>query len=606
MTTRSTKRVAIYSRYSSDLQNDRSIEQQVDLCESYAARNGWQVVERFEDRAKSGSSVLGRPNFMKMVEAADAGRFDIVLSEDLDRLSRSQRDTAALYEDMTFKGVEIYTCTDGQINEMHVGVKGVMNTMFLNNLANKVRRGQKDVLNEGRNPGGDIYGYKVRRGEPGILDVDPETSKVVKRIFEAYADGVSPRKIADSLNRDGVPSPRGGAWNASTINGNVARGQGILLNERYAGRVVWNKRKNFKNPRTGKQVRRDNPPSDWVHTEAPHLRIVDDELFNVVRARRLDAGTPASRKRPKSARLLSGLLRCGACGSGMSLMGHDRSGPRIQCTRHRESGSCKNGTRYYVEKIEQLVLTRLRAQIENPKQMGKFVEAYLAERRALSASARRDKAKITAQIAGCQRAIDNLIAAVEKGLLGMEEIASRLEPQRAEKARLERELATADEKIVSVDLHPTAVARFRQNLEQIAGAGDRIDPQIAASFRELVESVVVLPRKPGEPYMVETRGRLAALIGTPGGRPEAVQAALSVRGGSARVGKSVLSAKLLVPAEGIEPPTFGLQNRCSTAELSRRRLEEAGRGRHAPGCPPARRNTRLDRKVPEPARFQRA
>lgn len=62
----------------------------------------------------------------------------------------------------------------------------------------------------------------------------------------------------------------------------------------------------------------------------------------------------------------------------------------------------------------------------------------------------------------------------------------------------------------------------------------------------------------------------------------------------------------MVPDEGIEPPTFGLQNRCSTAELSRRRLEEAGRGRHAPGCPPGRRNTRLHRKVPEPARFLRA
>ncbi|MGX4803975.1 hypothetical protein [Bradyrhizobium guangdongense] len=236
----------------------------------------------------------------------------------------------------------------------------------------------------------------------------------------------------------------------------------------------------------------------------------------------------------------------------MSLTRHDRSGPRVQCTRYRESGSCTKGTRYYIEKIEALVLTRLKAQIDNPKQTGKFVEAYLAERRALSANARRDKAKIEAQIAGCQKAIDNLILAVERGQFEPEEIASRLQHQRAEKARLRRELATANETVVSVDLHPTAVSRLGLNLEQIAGAGDRVDPQIAVSFRELAESVVVLPRKPGEPYSVESRGRLAALIGVPIGRPEAFQAALSMGANSARIIKAALSAKLMVPAEGIE------------------------------------------------------
>ncbi|WP_271605826.1 recombinase family protein [Bradyrhizobium sp. CCBAU 11434] len=560
MTTRSTKRAAIYSRYSSDLQNDRSIEDQIAVCEKFAAKQGWKVVGNFYDRAASGASIFGRPQFAKMVSEAHAGSFDIILSEDLDRLSRSQSDIAQLFEDMNFAEVEIHTMADGLINEMHIGVKGTMSALFLKGLAQKVRRGLGGVVRQGRSAGGDLYGYTPRKGEAGVLDINPETSAIVQRIFEEYAAGSSPRAIAAGLNADNIPAPRGGKWNASTINGNTARGQGLLLNERYVGRVVWNKRRSIKDPKTARRVTRTNPESEWVVQEVHALRILDDELFDAVRARRLEAGTPASRRRPKSTRLLSGLLCCGACGSGMSLMGHDRSGPRVQCTRHRESGSCDNGTRYYVEKIEGLVLTRLKAQIDNPKQMGKFVEAYLAERRALSASARRDRTKITAQIVGCQKAIDNLIAAVEKGLLGMEEIASRLEPQRAEKARLERELATADEKIVSVDLHPTAVARFRQNLEQIAGAGDRADPQIAASFRELVESVVVLPRKPGEPYTVETRGRLAALIGAPVGRPEAVQAALTMGGRSARIGKSVVSAKPMVPAEGIEPPTFGLQN----------------------------------------------
>ncbi|WP_354125839.1 zinc ribbon domain-containing protein [Bradyrhizobium sp. RT9b] len=197
--------------------------------------------------------------------------------------------------------------------------------------------------------------------------------------------------------------------------------------------------------------------------------------------------------------MLSGLLRCGACGSGMAVLGSDRLGPRVRCSRNRESGSCNNAARYYLEKIERLVLDRLKVQIDNPALMGQFVEAYLAERRALSADARRDKVKITAKIATCQRAIENLITAVENGTLGSEEVATRLQAQRLEKGRLQQELASADEFVATVDLHPTAIKRFKQNLEHIAGARGQIDPQVATSFRELVDSVVVMARKAGEP-----------------------------------------------------------------------------------------------------------
>jgi hypothetical protein len=103
-------------------------------------------------------------------------------------------------------------------------------------------------------------------------------------------------------------------------------------------------------------------------------------------------------------------------------------------------------------------------------------------------------------------------------------------------------LASADKLVVSIDLHATAIKRFQQNLERISVAGDRIDPQVSASFRELVDSVVVMARKPGEPYRLETRGRLAALIGARGGVSDAVMASKS--------SMAKMSAKLMVPVEG--------------------------------------------------------
>jgi site-specific DNA recombinase len=496
-----------------------------------------------------------------MVSDAHTGAFDIILSEDLDRLSRSQSDIAQLFEDMNFAEIEIHTLADGLINEMHIGVKGTMSALFLKSLAQKVRRGLAGAVRAGRNPGGDLYGYTPRKGESGVLDINPETAGVVQRIYEEYISGASPRAIAAGLNADNVPAPRGGKWNASTINGNTARGQGLLLNERFVGRVVWNKRRSVKDPKTGRRTTRLNSESDWIVQDVPELRILDDELFEAARTRRLDAGTPASRRRPKSTRLLSGLLRCGVCGSGMALTGSDRSGPRVRCSRYRESGACENSTKYYIDKIERLVLGRLKAQIDNPELMGQFVEAYVAERRALSADARRDKVKIVAKIDNCKRSIERLVQAVENGTLEISEVASRLQVQRSEQTRLQRELASADALVVSIDFHPTAIARFKDCLEKISAVGNGIESDVAASFRDLVDSVVVMARKPGEPYRLEIRGRLAALIEGPSGPSQG-------RVG-AKLGIAVMSAKQVVPVERIELPTFGLQNRCSTAELNR-------------------------------------
>lgn len=73
----------------------------------------------------------------------------------------------------------------------------------------------------------------------------------MRRIFEEYGDGVSPKRIALTLNQAGIPGPRGGAWSSSTINGNRDRGTGILNNELYVGRLVWNRLRYSKDPDSG-------------------------------------------------------------------------------------------------------------------------------------------------------------------------------------------------------------------------------------------------------------------------------------------------------------------------------------------------------------------
>ncbi|WP_284257338.1 recombinase family protein, partial [Acidocella aquatica] len=296
-------RVALYARYSSDLQRDASIEDQLRLCRGHAERHGWTLVDSYSDRAISGASML-RPGLQELIADAARGRFDIVLAEAMDRLSRDQEDIAGLYKRLSFADVRIVTIAEGEISEMHIGLKGTMNALFLKDLALKTHRGLRGRIEAGKSGGGNAYGYKIIRsfaadGTPtaGEREIAPVEAETVRRIFRDFVNGQSPRAIAHVLNKENIPGPSGVGWGQSTINGNAERGTGILNNELYIGRLVWNRLRYVKDPATGKRVSRPNPPESWVVTEVPELRIVDDGLWQAVKSRQSKARNPVASSR---------------------------------------------------------------------------------------------------------------------------------------------------------------------------------------------------------------------------------------------------------------------------------------------------------------------
>src|SRR6267142_6812703 len=107
-------RAVIYARYSTDLQREASIEDQVRVCRQRIEREGWTLVGTYSDAASSGASRL-RPGYQKLLEAARAATFDVVVAEALDRLSRDQEDIAALFKQLRFRGVRIVTLAEGEI-----------------------------------------------------------------------------------------------------------------------------------------------------------------------------------------------------------------------------------------------------------------------------------------------------------------------------------------------------------------------------------------------------------------------------------------------------------------------------------------------------------
>ena len=126
-------RVAIYARFISDLQRDASIEDQVRRCRGLVEREGWSVVETFTDFAMSGSSAL-RPSYQALLAAVRAGQVDVVVSESLDCLSRDQEHVAALHKQKRFAGVRIVTLSEGEVSELHMGLKGTMGALYIKDL----------------------------------------------------------------------------------------------------------------------------------------------------------------------------------------------------------------------------------------------------------------------------------------------------------------------------------------------------------------------------------------------------------------------------------------------------------------------------------------
>jgi len=283
-------KVALYARYSSDNQRDASIADQLRACRAYTERQSWTICEEYTDHAVSGATLL-RAGFQALMRDALNRRFDVVLAESLDRFSRDQEDTAGLFKRLTFASVNIVTLAEGDITHLHIGFKGTMNALFLKDLAEKTHRGLRGRVEDGKSAGGLCYGHRVVKAlnagtvTTGERQVVPAEARIVERIFRDFIAGVSPKQIAKNLNREGIAGPFGGAWSPSTIYGNHQRGTGILNNELYVGRLVWNRLRYVKNPDTGKRVSRLNPTSDWMSRDVLELRIVPDDLWSAAKSR---------------------------------------------------------------------------------------------------------------------------------------------------------------------------------------------------------------------------------------------------------------------------------------------------------------------------------
>ncbi len=520
-------RAVLYARYSSDLQNAASIDDQERICRQRAEREGWLVVEMFSDHAISGSTML-RPGYQALLARLRQGGIGIVLAESLDRISRDQEHIAAFYKQASFGGARIITLAEGEIGDLHIGLKGAMGAIYLKDLAAKTHRGLAGRIEKGRSIGAPAYGYRVVRrlkadGEPdrGLREINPDQALIVRRIFADYLAGKSPRAIARALNQEGIPGPTGGIWYDTAIRGRAARHDGLLRNSLYVGRLVWNRLASAKNPIDGQRVRRANAADALVEHEVPELAIVEPIVWHAAQERLArEAAPPVAEEtdapadsptsgpfweRRRARHLLSGKVVCGLCGSRFHPVGKHYLACRAGSLR-----ACTNPARPSRPALEAQVAAALAHRLMDPVLTAEFSAAFTQSWRQLTAEAEGHHEHHRRELQQVERKIANLVDALADGLR-TPDIRQRLADLESRRSEL-LEASKAPPSVVPL-MPPNLAEVYRARLatlqRELAGP-DNSEAREAA--RALIDKVVVTPGGTRTDPDVELVGNLAGML----------------------------------------------------------------------------------------------
>jgi len=260
-----------------------------------------------------------------------------------------------------------------------------------------------------------------------------------------------------------------------------------------------------------------NPPEEWVIKDVPDLRIIPQDLWERVKLRQKDTRSavisegivrPERAKRPSY--LFSGIVKCGACGGGYTLVGKTYYG----CANARNKGTCDNKLTIRRDKLEETVPSGFKDQLLHPDLFAAFVIEYQAEYNRLAKQTVQERAKAERDLGRVQRKIDQIVDAITQGMFhsSMKDKMTALE---AEKSALEVTLTDMEEES-PVRLHPGLSGLYREKVANLTEALNHPNMRTAAAnqIRGLVSEIRMVPE--GNSFQIELVGDLAGLMALSG------------------------------------------------------------------------------------------
>ena len=480
---------ALYARVSSERQDvDLSVAAQLRALRDYARKNGYLVAREYVDEAESGR-IADRPEFRKMIDAASKTNapFREILVWKFSRFTRKREHAVAFKSLLRRKGVRVVSITeqadDTPTGKLLEGIIESVDEFYSENLAQEVLRGMRESASRGfwigsRKP----YGYNRVMVQDGAkkrptLELDPDTSPVVERIFDMAQAGKGMLPIAETLNDEGVASPAGKLWSKNTVHF-------ILKNEVYTGTLIWGAKSKDK--------------AEPVRVEKAFPAIVSKTRFRRVNSlMRSRAPKIAHPRRVASSYLLSGLVKCKACNRALS--GQDAKSGQFsyyvcQSIMKRGKDACKT-PRLNARRFEEMVVGKIRSNVLTDGNIRALVKVVDEQMDGVAQEQRTKLETIEDELEDVKRKLGRIWHFIETAdNVEMTDASDRIREHRDRQERLE-DLAAEARAILSqrrADLDDVeTIAAYAQDMSEFLKESELTERR--AFIETFVKEIVVMP-----------------------------------------------------------------------------------------------------------------
>lgn len=287
-----TKRVAAYCRVSTDKEEqESSLQVQMEsFRKQIEERPGWELADIYADEGITGTQAKRRDAFNRMIADCEAGKIDYIITKSISRFARNTLECLTYVRQLKTYGVYVlfekeHMDTGNEASEMVLSILAAIAQEESRNISENIKWNQRKRYEEGRAAWKETYGYKKEGDREFVVDV--KTAPVVRRIFNDYIHGKRAVEIAEALEAEGIPGPKGNHWKYASVDF-------MLTNEKYCGDAQCQK-SYVENHLNHRRCRNNHTVVPGYYIQDHHTPIVDRETFNMaqtVRSLRSRKGHP--------------------------------------------------------------------------------------------------------------------------------------------------------------------------------------------------------------------------------------------------------------------------------------------------------------------------
>lgn len=480
--------IAAYCRVSTDKSDQlNSLETQKQFFTEYVQRTGDHLVKVYADEGISGTKIKNRKEFLQMMSDAEHGLFDMVVVKDISRFARNTVDLLQNIRRLKALGIETQFLTANMTSmgnsEFVLTIFGALAQEESANTSKRIKFGKKVNAEKGRVPN-IVFGYDKTIGDYFNLAINEKEAKVVRQIYRWYTEeGYGCAAISNKLNEQGSRTKRNCKWSQNAVSR-------ILTNELYTGKII-NGKQEVADFLTGQRKEKDE--TEWLVTERPELRIIDDEVFEqaqkILHSR--NQAFNLNHERQSNKYLFSTLIKCKECGWSFrrTVRKYKNTYVRWVCSGHNGKGadSCPNAVTLDEEELIEVLQEYFSNVLKNKKKVIQYVvKEFQRVYKAKDENVEYEK-ELKDKLTKLKAMREKYMDMYTDDLITRQELNDRIGGARQEIERLENELKMVTYQITKGDQLEELLNTTFQSIEDITDVHQMTNTQL----KKIIEKIEV-------------------------------------------------------------------------------------------------------------------